>query len=125
LYKSFDKICMCDIDGSNYQVITTDVYDGPISVGANYIVFEISSVIYTFSFQTNQIVELIEGDNPIISLDGSQILFGDYMGLENHLYKMNIDGSDIVRHKRIGNNCYSFSMSGNRVVYNRLRFVYD
>jgi len=125
-YISHYNICMRDVDGSNYQVIKSDVYDARFSTGSNYVVFSESSRIYTFNFITNQLVDLIEGNDPVIAKDGSKILFENYdSDRDHHLYKINIDGTDKEKHKRINENYYTFSWSGDKITYIRYKETYD
>ena len=125
--KTNTAICMCNYDGSDFQVITGGVIEDQISTGGDFLVFGKSPNIYTYNFINDQLVNLVEGEFPLVSNDGSKLLYNAYDSNHvRHLYATNIDGSSTVEHKRIDdNNYYSFSMSTEKIVYIRFKVTSD
>lgn len=125
-YKKISNLYMYDIESSSCEIIASSNYDDRISTGGDYVVFSESSIIYTYNFATNDLIELVEGDDPRIASDGSKLIFGNYdSNFDYHLYKINIDGTEKVKHKKISENDYSFSMSAEKITYIRHKVTHD
>lgn len=81
---------ICDIDGTNYEIIeNTGSIFNPVSEANNIVVFEMSNEIYSYHLLNDEIQYLTYGTYPKILYDGSRIAY-----VNDELRIINSNGSD-------------------------------
>lgn len=117
--KTYSGLFIINSDGTNYNNIVDGIMHTSISTGGDFVVFNLSTpMIEVYNIQTDEIYNLKEGNYPVISSDGSKVLYKKYDYDSNpNLYIIDIDGSNKRKLNEVQDKFFSFSADSEKVVF--------